>query len=314
MSSVYRKFNLFIIIVLYNRFEPAIKAINSILGTNADGFEMNIVLIDNSEISIIGKIKDYLYKISTPGNVNFSFIINSRNEGFSRAVNQGIKLALQNKADYVLLLNDDAYIDQECIPDLISALENNERALLAGPTIFYAKFPNLVWHTGGYYNKYLGKIQIPYKNKKSLPAHFKNLNVQRVDFLTGCVLLIKVEAFYKVGFFDEDLFFYGEDLDYSIRVRKSGFELLWVPYAFAWHDIEIYKGRTTPFVIYNLARSNLILIKKNFGKLYFCYYLFLIHFLLLTPYRIYQILQGSRDLKSILAWFKGTIDGLRCKI
>lgn len=124
--------------------------------------------------------------------------------------------------------------------------------------------------------------------------------------------MLKREVVEKVGLFDEDLFFYGEDLDYSLRVKKAGFKLLWVPYAFAWHDIDIEKGRTNPFVMYTLAKSNIIVRKKNFSNLYFLYYLS-IHFLFHTPFKVYQILKGSRNLNSVKAWLKGTRDGICSK-
>jgi len=222
------------------------------------------------------------------------------------------KISLKKKADYILLLNDDAYLDKYCVKYLLDALEKNPKAMLAGPTIFYHIYKNKVWHTGGYYNKFLGKIEIPYKNKSIEPEHFKNLRTQGVDFLTGCVLMMKKEIVEEVGLFDENLFFYGEDLDYSLRVKKAGFRLLWVPYAFAWHDIDIEKGRTTPFVMYHLARSNIILRRKNFSKFYFIYYL-LIHLFLYTPFRSYQILKGSKNLYSIKAWLRGTWNGICSK-
>ena len=228
-------------------------------------------------------------------------------------MNQGIRVALENKAEYILLLNDDAYLDKNCINCLIEALDRNKKTVLAGPTIFYHSDKNKVWHTGGYYNKFLSNIKIPFKNKKLNIDYLHNLKIQKVDFLTGCVLMMKKKVIEKIGYFDEDLFFYGEDFDYSLRVKKAGFQLLWVPYAFAWHDIDIEKRRTNPFVMYNLAKSNILLRKKNFSKLYFSYYL-LLHFFLYTPFRFYQILKGSKDINSFKNWLKGSWDGILSKI
>lgn len=297
--------NIFSIIIVYNKMDPVIKAVNSVFESYKHA---KVILIDNSEVSyIFKKLKESLKNFS-----NIIFVKNETNLGFSKAVNQGIKIALDNGADYILLLNDDAYLDKNCIEHLIKALESDEKSMLAGPTIFYHNVKNKIWHTGGFYNYLLGNIKIPYKNKIIQQDYFKNLSIQEVSFLTGCALMIKKEAIKNVGFFDENLFFYGEDLDYSLRVKKSGFKLLWVPYAFAWHDINIVKGRTNPFVMYNLAKSNIVLRKKNFNKLYFYYYMIL-HFSIHTFYRLYQVLKGSRDFKSFIAWFKGTCDGIFTK-
>ncbi|AIH04367.1 MULTISPECIES: glycosyltransferase family 2 protein [Thermodesulfobacterium] len=294
---------IYVIIVSYNKVNSVIKAVESVMNNDLN---IEIILIDNSEnIKIFNGLKNKLEIYN-----NIFFINNKTNLGFSKAVNQGIKIAIENKTDYILLLNDDAYLDKNCLPLLINALEKDKKALLAGPTIFYEKYPNKVWHTGGYFNKLTMGIDIPYKNKTVDFSFFKILQPKKVDFLTGCVLLLKKEAIEKVGFFDENLFFYGEDLDYSLRVKKAGFELLWVPNAFAWHDIDIIKYRTTPFVLYNLAKSNVLVRKKLFDRSLFYYYLVL-HFFLYTPFRIYQILRGSKNFESIKAWIKGTIEGLK---
>jgi len=293
---------LYVVIISYNKIEPVIKAIKSCRESYP---KSKIILIDNSEnLEIFKELKHKLGVLS-----DIVFIKNESNLGFSKAVNQGIKIALENNADYVLLVNDDAYVDKDCIPQLLEALENNEKALLAGPTIFYKNEPNKIWHTGGYFNKLLGNIKIPYKNKIINPNSFKKMHSKEVDFLTGCVLMIKKEAYEKIGYFNEELFFYAEDLDYSLRVKKAGYKLLWVPSAFAWHDIDMKKGRTSPFVMYNLARNNIIVRKKHFNSLYFYYYL-LLHFFVYTPYRVYQILRGSKEFTSIKSWFKGTLEGI----
>ena len=290
------------IIISYNKVSPVIRAIKSVFRSYSNS---KVILIDNSEDMNIFKILKH--KLRTYSNI--TFIKNKDNLGFAKAVNQGIKVALRERTDYILLLNDDAYLERNCINYLIDALEKDKKALLAGPTIFYHKDRNMIWHTGGYFRKLLGSVYIPYKNKKLPFSYFKTLAPKEVDFLTGCVLLIKKEAIEKVGIFDEQLFFYGEDLDYSLRVRKMGYKLIWVPYAFAWHDIEIEKGRTSPFVMRNLARSNLVLRKKHFNVSYFIYYVFL-HFVLYTPYRLYQILKGSKNIASIKAWLKGSLEGV----
>ncbi len=151
------------------------------------------------------------------------------NIGFAKAVNIGIKKALQEECDYILLLNDDAFLEDNCISKLIQALENDKDALLAGPTIFYTAMPSVIWSSGGYFNMLLSKINLIYKNKKLKTNDLEIAKVHNVDFLSGCVLLIKKEAVEKIGYFDEDLFMYAEDLDYCLRVKQKGYKVLYVP-------------------------------------------------------------------------------------
>lgn len=300
-----KQMSVYAVIVAYNRIESTLRAIDSAI-VSYD--ELKLVLVDNSgNDNFFNTLKN---KLEARHVGRILYIRNEQNVGFAKAVNQGIRLSLRKGADYVLLLNDDAYVDKNCIPSLIYALSNHEQSLLAGPTIFYEKHKDKVWSAGGYYNKLLGKISMPLKNKKVDPNILRQAEVREVGFLTGCVLVIKSKAFGKVGFFDEDFFFYNEDVDYCLRTAKSGFKMLWVPYAFAWHDIDIIHGRTNSFAMYNIARSSITLGKKNFSTIYYIYYV-LLRFLLHTPYRVYQIVVGRKNFNVILSWFKGIIDGMQ---
>ena len=293
-----------VVIVAYNKVELVIKAIDSI---NDSLFlhKKHITVIDNSDdFAASLHLKNRLKNMK-----NIDYFKNNQNLGFAKAVNQGLKLSIKRKYDYILLLNDDAFVDNKCIFYLIKALNKDKKALLAGPTIFYAKYPDKIWSAGGYINRILGNLHMPLKNKIAKNCTLSLMDPQYVDFLTGCVLMLKREAIEKVGFFDENLFFYAEDLEYCLRAKKMGYKLMYVPYALAWHDINVNKNRTNPFVLYNLARNNIIARKKHFNKSLFARYL-LSHFYLYTPYRIYQVLKGSRNVNSIKAWVQGSIDGI----
>ncbi len=291
-----------IVVVSFNKKIDIIKCLAS---CKCKSVTISYYIIDNSTDTNIAQ------EIEKFANLYGAFYYKTQeNIGFAKAVNIGIKKALQDKCDYILLLNDDAFLEDNCISSLIQALENNKGALLAGPTIFYSAKPDVVWSSGGYFNKFLSKINLIYKNKKLKISDLKTAKVHTVDFLSGCVLLIKKEAIEKIGYFDEDLFMYAEDLDYCLRVKQKGYKVLYVPFAFAWHDIDIINSRTNFFVMYHLARSNIIVRKKRFKIWYFFYYL-LLHFLLYTPFRIYQTLKGDKIINGTKGWFKGTFDGIK---
>jgi GT2 family glycosyltransferase len=217
------------------------------------------------------------------------------------------------------LLNNDAVIDRQCIPVLVSTLEADATAGIAGPRIFYRADPDRIWQGCGYFSLIKTGVVNPEKNRlqTSLPEACPEFNrrksreVEKVGFLTGCAMLIRSRVFEKVGLFDEDFFFYDEDVDFCLRVTRAGFKLLYVSQAKSWHKIKnVAKDRTSPFVMYHLARSHLLVLRKNFSKAYFAYGLF-VHLLLYTPYRMLQIVQGSQSLSAVKAWIKGTWDGIR---
>lgn len=262
-----------------------------------------IIIIDNASIDgSYQKLVEH-YKLDKQVNV----IHNKVNEGFARAVNIGIKLALSEKATHVFLVNNDAIVDAKCLDFLLENLQKNSEAVAAAPTVFYHKQTNRIWHGAGYFNYLRTNVVVPQKDQIFDKV---NTQVQEATFLSGCALLIKNEMLEVTGLFDQDYFFYGEDVDFSLRVINHGYKLLYVPYAFAWHKIDnITKSRSSAYVMYHRARSSMIFFRKNFSYLYFLYAVVL-HLLLYTPFRLWQSILSQTPLKSFYGWIRGTRHGL----
>jgi GT2 family glycosyltransferase len=133
---------------------------------------------------------------------------------------------------------------------------------------------------------------------------------REATFLTGCALLFRTSLLRSVGMLDTDYFFYGEDIDYDLRVIQSGHSLLYVPQASVWHKIvEVAKDRTSPYVLYHLARGTALLFRKCFSPPY-RWYAYGVQFVLYTPFRAWQILRGGAGMASLRAWVGGLLDGI----
>jgi GT2 family glycosyltransferase len=237
-------------------------------------------------------------------------IRNEENRGFAYGVNQGIQCALASGACFVLLLNNDAVVQRSCIESMVAALETNALSGIAGPRIMYHKDRNRIWQGGGRFSLLRTGTVNPYKNRLHRSSASRSETVRKVGFLTACAVLVKSQVFEELGLFDEDFFLYGEDVDLCLRATRAGFELIYVPDAVVWHKIEgIVKDRTSPMVLYHLARSRLLMLRKRFPSYYFGYGL-LVHLLIFTPYRIVQVFRGSRSARAVRAWLVGTIDGV----
>lgn len=285
------------IILSYNNYADLKNCLAS-LGTQAlpAGASLEIIVIDNhSTDGSIERIREEF-----PG---YQYIMNPDNLGFARGVNQGLKAAFLG-SDYFLLANNDAILEKEAVKKLLEA-----GADLAGPTIFYGGQKEKIWQAGGYWRKSKMGVSVPLKNKV-LPADPKP---QAVDFLSGCVLLIKKSTLEKIGFLDEDFFFYGEDLDLCWRAKQAGLSVIYEPRARAWHNIEeITRSRTSPFVLENLARSYWLISRKHFPNLNL--YSFFLFYFLYTPFRLWQITRGAQSIGNIRAWLSGGRSGRRIKI
>ena len=238
-------------------------------------------------------------------------IRNEKNYGFSVGMNIGIQKALDMGAGLVFILNNDTIVDEECISRLYDVLLNDSFAAVAGPAIMYFSNPNKLWQAGGYFNKLKMGVSVPDKGKRLSEINHSTI---QVSFLTGCALLIPQKTFQIVGLFDSSLFFYGDDVDYGLRIKEAGLNMYFVPTAKVWHKIEdITVDRTTPYVLYHLARSTIIMLRKRFSGIE-KFYGILLQFTFYTAFRIWQTIKGRRGWQSVSSWLKGLVDGMKIKL
>lgn len=258
---------------------------------------LNVLIIDNNS-------EDNSTKHLQEDFPEYQYIYNKENYGFAKGVNQGINLSLE-QSDYFLLTNNDAELDANCLNLMLEKCQNKS---IVGPAIYYKNEPNRIWQGGGFFSKLKMNIKVSDKNKIDISKE-----MQRVDFISGCIMLIPKNVIEPIGKFDENFFFYGEDLDFCLRAKAKNIPVIYCPEARAWHNIKrIAISRTSPFVLKNLAFSYQLIIKKHFPRLR-NYGLFLFIFLY-TPFRFYQIISGNNNPSNIRAWISGGIEGWKVKI
>jgi GT2 family glycosyltransferase len=159
-------------------------------------------------------------------------IQNKENLGFAKGNNQGIVLGLERSNDYVMVLNNDTLVAPEFLTCLVERAESDPRIAAVSPKIYFAEPSDRVWFAGGTFSYWKGRNRhVGYRQKDCQVS-----NVPReVQFVSGCVLLGSRRAWQEVGGFDESLFAYGEDLEWSLRAQKLKFKLFYEPRAVVWH-------------------------------------------------------------------------------
>jgi hypothetical protein len=233
----------FIVVLNYNGgelIENCLKSLQEVEYSN-----LHILVVDNnsSDDSVV-MIEEKFPKLK--------IIKNKKNSGFAEGNNVGIKFALKNEADYVLLLNQDTEVEPNFLSELIKEGEKDPKLGLLSPLIFWKKTEK-VWFSGG---------KISWWNMKT----FHKFDLIEGDdletsFLTGCSLLIKKAVLEKIGLLDDDFFLYWEDVDYSVRAKKAGFKIQVVSKSIIYHfeaSSELNKNK-----VYWLVLSGLIFFKKN---------------------------------------------------
>ena len=240
------------IVVNWNAREDTRECLESLLRSSYR--ELETILIDNA--SSDGSV-EYL-KCLFPGTV---FVLNAANEGFARASNAGMELAMERGAQYLFLFNNDAVVDERAVERLVAAMEESGQIGLAGPKIFYFARKSTIWSAGGEVNFWKGMTRHRGIRKEDSPEFSKPLDV---DYLTGCALMARRELVERVGMLDTSYRMYGEDADWCLRARKAGYRVAYVPGALAWHKVSLSSGgEFSPTKIYNKTRSNVLLFSRH---------------------------------------------------
>lgn len=174
---------------------------------------------------------------STDGSVEYirthfpeaQIIPNTENLGFAKANNLGIRYALDNDADYVFLLNQDAWVEKNTIAELLRTFEENENVGIASP----------IHLNGSYMGLDLGFAS--YAGPQFTSDVYMNIKQKyyAVDFVNAAAWLISAQCIKKVGGFDTLLFkHYGEDGNFTQRVLFHGMRVIINTECTVCHDRE----------------------------------------------------------------------------
>jgi len=230
--------DLTIVIVNYNGADYIAGCIESI-NNSQDSLEKEIVIIDNkSQDSSLDVIKSLLRP-------NIRLICNKENVGFSAANNQGIKIA---NGKFVFLLNNDTILKSDCLQILKDYFETEEELGGLAPQLLNED------ETIQFYGSVLSHWR--YRGKKPVS----------MSFLSGAAFFTTKSILDKIGGLDENFFFYNEDIDLCMQIKKLGLKLIYYPPAKLIH----YGGKATATrkaaSIIEGYRGGLYLVSKHYPK------------------------------------------------
>jgi len=190
-----------------------------------------------------------------------TLIRSTRNRGFSGGNNVGLRF-LSSAADltHFLLLNNDATVAPDYFARLEEALREVPQAgLLCGTIFAMGSLPARVWYAGGTSSP----VRALVSHQLDVPESAQPLPT---EFITGCAMLIARDALAAVGPMPECYFpAYMEDAEYSFRVRRAGFPVVYAPRVIAYHKVGASLGlaSVTPRVAYALNRHRAFYVRRN---------------------------------------------------
>lgn len=214
----------FSIIVTYNGAPWIEKCLTHLFESN---FKSEIIIIDNAST-------DNTLKLLKPYKDSIYLIENKENLGFGQANNLGIKYAMGNGADFIFLLNQDAYIFPDTIFKLIDSLKKNPSFGLLSPLQLDISGKKIEPIFKNFLVKSFPKemIERMFPFKEALQAD----KPYTMRFVNAAAWMITRECIIKTGLFHPVFFHYGEDNHYTSRVQYHSMKIGVLPAAHVIHD------------------------------------------------------------------------------
>ena len=233
---------IFFIVLNWNRRDDTLECLKSIdkLRLPSD-YELKTIVVDNGStddsVSVIGRLSSPVFRL----------VEVKGNRGFTGGNNYGIKLALEEDADWVIVLNNDTLVDRNFLINLAKYLDGKKNVGVVAPKIYFAsgfefhkdRYPkalqgNVIWSAGGkmdWNNAFGVNIGVDDVDRGQFDE------TREIDFASGACLIIKREVLEKTGLFDEKYFMYFEDADFIQRVLSKGFKVVYAPKLNLWHKV-----------------------------------------------------------------------------
>jgi len=260
----------FVIIVNYNGRKHLEVSLPSLMRALPQDYK--ILVVDNG--SVDGSLS-YIEK-----NFPSVFVLRSDiNLGFSLGNNLGIRFALEQGADRLLLLNNDAVVEVDCIVELERILAACPSVGIVGPKVLgedckiqaaggivRVSLSDLIWNLRSADTwkcvKHIGQ------GEADDGSHNEPLEV---DYVPGCAMLLKSEVIRKIGFFD-DVYTpaYYEEVDLCLRAKALGYTVAYAPKARLTHKaagtlgvgslgaMHLMERNMTTFGLRNLRAADLV--------------------------------------------------------
>ena len=157
---------------------------------------------------------------------------NETNFGVAKANNQGIKKAIDDGCNQILIINNDVEFETTLIEKLLK-VQADKCCSLVSPKMMYFDNPNHIWYAGSWFDKSKGYLPL-HRGMGELDKGKYDETVE-VEYAPTCCLLVKKEVFKDVGLMNEKYFVYFDDTDFSYRVWKNSRHKM-----FYYPDVEFY--------------------------------------------------------------------------
>lgn len=217
--------------------------------------EYTLYVVDNSSKD------ETLERCRTRADLPIVLLANDTNLGVAEGNNQGIRAALADGCEFVLLLNNDTVFAPQLFVELRDSLHKYACAM-ATPKIYYHDTPDLIWAAGGHFQGWLGSRPQHYGEKVLDMGQYNKSKV--ISYAPTCCVLIHRSVFEGIGLMDPRYFVYWDDVDFMYRARRAGYILRYIPQSHLHHKVSsLASAEPKPNLVRFATRNRVYFTKKN---------------------------------------------------
>ncbi len=232
----------------------------------------------------------------------------SENLGYAGNNNIGVEAAMKMGADWVFVLNEDVVLDKECLTKLTEVGEGDSEIGILGPMVYHFNEPGVIQSAGGMLGRYWQSIHLG----QNEADHGKFREPHRVEWISGCAILLRRAVIEQVGMLDKNFFIYWEETEWCIRAGRAGWKIFHVPQAKLWHKGVQKNYQPKPSFTYYATRNHLFTLSKHHAPIVAKIFTWFQVFRTLMSWTIKPKWRGKREHRN--AMWRGVMDFLRGRL
>ncbi|HTW42723.1 MAG TPA: glycosyltransferase family 2 protein [Solirubrobacteraceae bacterium] len=244
----------YVIVLSWNGREDTLRCLESL--TRVVHADVGVICVDNgsrdgSQAAIRERFPDVV------------LIEAGANLGYAGGNNLGLRHALERGARWMMLVNNDATVAPDVIDGFARAARVHPRAGILAGKVYFADRPATIWFAGQRVSELLGYSGRP--RGYGRPDGPRYSRIRTTGRAVGALMAISREAIEAVGLLDEELFAYVEDVDWALRVRDAGLEVVFAPDARAWHSVSASTGgeAASTHTLYYGVRNTVTVLERR---------------------------------------------------
>lgn len=243
---------IFLILLNWNGKKDTLACLESL--TKMDYPHLHIVIVDNGS-------KDDSVSAIRQQYPDYFLIETGENLGFAEGNNVGIRYALNQGAEYILLLNNDTVADPLMVRAFLASMQSDPKIGILGAKTYLFDERSTFDHFGGNWNAKTGQFDLVGLRQKDDGKSWEAMHT--IDYACGCALFVKREVFEQIGLLESRFFLVWEDADFCFRARNAGFSIMTCPQAKMWHKVSASFVGGKTHTSYFWWRNRLLWIERN---------------------------------------------------